>query len=85
MKQRILTGWTFTRALYVGLGVMMIVNAVGNQQWLGVLFGGYFASMGIFAFGCASGNCFGGNCNVEPIQKNGTEIQDVAFEEIKQK
>jgi hypothetical protein len=36
-----------------------------GQQWFGIAFGGYFAAMGLLAFGCASGNCFGGNCSTE--------------------
>ncbi|MDZ4758548.1 MAG: hypothetical protein SGJ10_10510 [Bacteroidota bacterium] len=85
MKERILKGWTFTRVLYVVLGSAVIINSIINHQWFGVLLGGYFASMGIFAFGCAAGNCFGGNCNAEPRQTNKTEMQDVNFEEVKNK
>lgn len=81
MKQRILTNWTFARALYLIMGIAVIVQSVMSQQWFGVAFGGYFAAMGLFAFGCASGNCFGGNCSVEPNQKS--TIQDVDFEEVK--
>jgi hypothetical protein len=69
MKERILTNWTFTRALYLLLGIAVIIQSVINHQWYGVLFGTYFASMGLFAFGCASGNCFGGSCAVETKQK----------------
>lgn len=83
MKERILTGWTFTRGLYLLMGILVIIQSAMQQQWFGVLFGGYFASMGLFAFGCASGNCFGGNCATEPQQKTNTTIQDVAFEEVK--
>jgi hypothetical protein len=39
--------------------------------------------MGLFAFGCAAGNCFRGNCKVEQKQKS--IIQDVKFEEVKTK
>ena len=81
MKQRILTNWTFARALYLIMGIAVVVQSVMSQQWLGVVFGGYFAAMGLFAFGCASGNCFGGNCSVEPKQKS--TIQEVDFEEVK--
>jgi hypothetical protein len=83
MKQRILTNWTFTRALYLVIGISIIFQSVESQQWFGAVFGGYFAAMGLFAFGCASGNCFGGNCSVEPKQKS--TIQDVDFEEVKTK
>ena len=85
MKERILGGWTFRRALYTVMGTFIIIQSIMQHQWFGVLFGGYFASMGIFAFGCAAGNCFGGNCNVEPTQNNRAEIQDVEFEEVNQK
>jgi hypothetical protein len=81
MKYRILSNWTFTRALYLGIGIAVIVQSVVNQQYFGAIFGGYFAAMGLFAFGCASGNCFGGNCSVEPKQKS--TFQDVDFEEVK--
>jgi hypothetical protein len=85
MKNRILNNWTFMRALYLLMGIAVIVQAVMSQQWFGVLFGGYFASMGLFAFGCAAGNCYGGNCAIEPQQKSNTTIQDVEFEEVKTK
>lgn len=85
LKQRILTNWTFTRVLYVALGTFVIINSSTNQQWFGVLFGTYFASMGLFSFGCASGTCFGGSCNTELIEKNKNQIQDVEFEEVKTK
>jgi hypothetical protein len=85
MKQRILTNWTFARALFLVVGITVIVQSVLSQQWFGVVFGGYFASMGLFAFGCAAGNCYGGNCATEPQQKSNTTIQDVEFEEVKTK
>jgi hypothetical protein len=85
MKQRILTNWTFARALFLVVGITVIVQSVLSQQWFGAIFGGYFASMGLFAFGCAAGNCYGGNCATEPQQKSNTTIQDVEFEEVKTK
>lgn len=81
MKERILTNWTFIRALYLIIGVAVIIQSVMSHQWFGIAFGGYFASMGLFAFGCAAGNCFNGSCAAEPQQK--TTIQDVDFQEIK--
>ena len=85
MKERILSRWTLSRVLYLFMGVMILVQSAMSHQWLGVAFGGYFASMGLFAFGCASGNCFGGNCEVDPKQKSNTAIQDVDFEEVEVK
>lgn len=83
MKERILTNWTFARVLYLIMGIAVIIQSVISQQWFGVAFGGYFASMGLFAFGCAAGNCFGGHCTVEPRKKS--TIHDVDFQEMKTK
>lgn len=83
MKERILNNWTFMRALYLIIGTAIIVQSIMSQEWFGVAFGGYFASMGLFAFGCAAGNCYGGNCSIEQEQKLTSAIQDVEFEEVK--
>ncbi|MEO7174807.1 MAG: hypothetical protein ABIV51_03135 [Saprospiraceae bacterium] len=85
MIDRILTRWTFTRLLYLGLGTAIMINSAMNQQWIGVLFGAYFASMGLFAFGCAAGNCYVGNNNAVAAENNNSDIQDIEFEEIKHK
>lgn len=57
MKNRILKGWNFRRVLYIAMGAFIIGQAILTQQYFIVLFGLYFASMGIFNFGCASGVC----------------------------
>lgn len=62
MKQRLLTGWTFNRALFSVMGIIIIIQALMIQQWAGVLLGGYFVVSGVFALGCAGGNCLGGSC-----------------------
>lgn len=85
MKERIITNWTFTRGLYLLIGVSVIIESAVQQQWFGVLFGGYFASMGLFAFGCAAGNCGSGPSATAPRQQTNTTIQDVEFEEVKAK
>ena len=63
MKQRVLRNWTFMRLIYLIMGILVIIQSAMISQWLGVVLGAYFASMGLFAFGCASGNCVGGNCD----------------------
>ena len=85
MKERILNNWTFTRVLYLLIGGFVLMQSVIDRQWPGIFFGGYFAAMGLFAFGCAAGNCFGGICSTEPEQKSNTTIQDIEFEELKTK
>lgn len=66
MKERILKNWTLTRALFLVLGTIILVQAILDQQWFGILFGSYFAAMGLFSIGCAGGNCYGGSCAVDP-------------------
>ncbi len=70
MKERILTNWTFTRAFYLIMGLFVIIQSIMSQQWFGIAFGGYFAAMGLFAFGCASGNCVGGDCSADSNQNS---------------
>lgn len=72
MKERILTGWNFQRAFYLIAGAAIVVISFIDKQWMGVALGGYFASMGLFAFGCASRACFGKSCcaEAEPDSKN---------------
>ena len=82
MKKRILTGWTFSRAFYALMGIFIIIQSVMQREWIGILPGGYFAAMGIFSFGCAAGNCFGGSCYNQPIPDS-TLTEEIKFEEIK--
>ena len=85
MKERILSRWTFGRVLYVVIGSFVIIQSIMDKQWMGAAAGGYFAAMGLFAFGCAAGNCFGGNCAAEPMPKSETNSAEVEFEEVKTK
>jgi len=82
MKERILTGWTITRALYLVMGSIIMIQSILNHHWLGVVFGSYFVAMGIFAFGCAAGNCISGNCSMDTNQHSNKDIPDTEFEEV---
>lgn len=85
MKQRILTGWTFSRVLYLAMGIIILIQSVMIRQWMGMVLGLYFAAMGIFAFGCAAGNCFSSAGRMPRTSKQETDGQDISFEEIKTK
>ena len=76
MKERILTGWTLKRALYLVMGIYLIIQSVVDSQLLFILFGLYFAAMGLFAFSCASGNCYSHGCNFEAEQKSKNVISE---------
>lgn len=78
MKHRILNGWTFPRIIYLMMGLIIIIQSIISRQWIGIFPGGYFVAMGLFALGCA-----GGNCNPEVKQNNKKDTGDIPFEEIK--
>ena len=84
MKDRILKDWTVVRVLYIIIGTFLIMQSVKEQQGFGIFIGAYFAAMGLFRFGCASGNCYGGNCAVDPRIKQQKEDQEIEFKELKQ-
>lgn len=83
MKERILNGWNLQRAIYVVLGGYMIVQSIMEKQWIGALLGGYFVSMGVFAFGCAAGNCLRKGSDYARGKKLQEELPHTEFEEIK--
>lgn len=84
MKQRILSNWTVPRALYLVLGIMVMVQSVMSAQWFGLAFGAYFASMGLFVFGCAAGQCYGSTPSSKSYRPSAAPIiEDVEFEEVK--
>jgi hypothetical protein len=65
MKKRLLTNWTWKRWLYLIIGIAVVIQSVLIQNGFGIIFGAYFASMGLFAFSCAAGNCVNGTCATE--------------------
>ena len=86
MKDRILNGWNFQRVVFVVMGSFIIVQSIIDKQWFGLFFGAYFASMGVFRFGCAAGNCYGATCYSETNNKRTDaklQSDNIVFEEVK--
>lgn len=81
MLQRVLTGWTFIRALYLVIGGFVLAQAVIEGQWPGLLLGGYFTSMAVFNYGCAAGAC-AVPYNQPKMQPKPVEVEDAEYEEI---
>lgn len=83
MKERITTGWNLQRIILVLTGLGLVVYSISTGTWTGILLGAYFAAMGIFRFGCAAGNCYGGSCDADtPAYENKTQYE-VQYEEVK--
>jgi len=70
MRNRILTMWTFRRVIFTGLGLFLIGQSLVEKQWIGFIIGIYFASMGIFGFGCGAGYC-----TPVPFKKNQLDLK----------
>lgn len=58
LKNRITRGWNVMRVFFIGMGLLAIFQAFSQHQWIGLVLGVYFVSMGLFGFGCASGQCY---------------------------
>lgn len=80
MKQRILSGWTFMRILYLIIGITLVIQSIMAHQYGMALLGVYFSAMSVLGIGC-----MGGNCNIQSNQTkpNLTNAQEVTFEEVK--
>lgn len=74
-----LYGWNIQRILFLVAGGFVLIQSIIAGEWLGAVMGGYFASMGLFALGCASGNCLNRNA---PIPPHKNINMDVEYEEI---
>lgn len=82
MKERILNNWSVQRIFYVLMGLVVIGGSIAQQEWMGILFGGYFLSMGVFAFGCAApGGCYTGS--YRSVGNKQQAITDTDYEEVK--
>ncbi len=85
MKDRLFYGWTFKRVVYVLIGAYIIIQSAMDDQWIGIILGGYFAAMGLFAFGCAAGYCGPVNTKTESSNLQEADLTGVDYEEIKSK
>ena len=54
---RISLPWSLMRILNLVLGITIAGLAIHDKLWIGVLIGAYFVASGLFAWGCAGGNC----------------------------
>jgi myo-inositol-hexaphosphate 3-phosphohydrolase len=77
MKNRLLYGWTITRGFYLLMGLAIIISSASAKDWLSISIGAYFASMGLFAFGCAGGHCITNSTSANE------ETKEVEWEEVK--
>ncbi|MGY5846013.1 hypothetical protein ACW6QP_01225 [Salegentibacter sp. HM20] len=57
MKNRILKNWTWTRGIYLIIGLWVISQGTVDGNYIGIVLGAWPAAMAFFGIGCASGSC----------------------------
>jgi hypothetical protein len=79
MKEIVLKNWNFVRFLRLGLGIVILVQAVMSRDGFMGMAGFAFSLLAVFNVGC-----FGGTCSVPQHsnlnQKNKSD--EVEFEEV---
>jgi len=83
MKERLLHNWTITRVFYVLIGSYTAISAFIEKEWIFGILGLLFASMGLFALGCAGKNCFSKSCEISNQKSNPSIEKEIEYEEIK--
>lgn len=77
---RLKYNWTFTRILFVAMGITILIQAFMMMQWPGIFLGVYFLSMGVLGLGCAGGNC---SVPINTTKSTTKNIEDVQYTEVK--
>lgn len=77
MKYALFHNWNFIRLLRLLLGIIIIVQAIINKDWIFGLAGLFFAGMALFNQGC----CGTGACYT-PIKKEFTKNKEITYEEV---
>lgn len=79
IKQTLFTGWHFMRWVRLAFGIVFLVQAIQIHDMLIGVVAGFFLITAITNTGC----CCTGNCAV-PSQKNTKEgVEDITYEEVK--
>jgi hypothetical protein len=66
VRNRIFKNWTWTRSIYLIIGLWVMIQGAIDGNYIGIVLGAWPAVMGFFGIGCASGNCATGSCEVSP-------------------
>lgn len=65
LLNRIITGWTWKRMVFLGVGIWIITQSALNGEWVGVILGAWPAIMGVFGVACAGSNCNNAVCEIK--------------------
>ena len=81
MKQRILSGWNFVRALWLVMGIGIGIQAVTERNYLMLFPSLYFVFAAIANVGCCAGSC----ATDFRSSNNKTSSTEIEFEEVQSK
>lgn len=70
VKQLLFKGWSFSRILFLALGILILIESIEGEMWFGIVIGAAFLLMGLFRLGCANGNCYNSSFNEDVKQQN---------------
>jgi hypothetical protein len=77
MKDMIFNNWNFIRFLRLGMGLVILVQAVIAADIVFGLIGILFTGMAVFNASC----CGAGTCAAPPVKKD-TGSKEISYEEI---
>lgn len=79
MLERIKRPLSFRRLLFLGMGLFIGVSSLKQGEWVGILMGTYFFSMGLFTLGCADNCGLPSTLTIAPNELT----EEIDYEEIK--
>jgi hypothetical protein len=80
---RLLKKWNLSRILFLFLGISILYQTTQSNEWFGYIIGVYFLLMGVFALGCASGNCGIPHSSTTSTTNSETK-EEIHFEEVQE-
>ena len=79
--ETILTNWTLIRWIRLGLGLLISFQGIVNKDALSGMLGAFLLYQAIANAGC----CGIGGCDIPSKNSSKNQIEDIEFEEIKEK
>ncbi|ASU36408.1 hypothetical protein [Mucilaginibacter xinganensis] len=76
MKKAILSNWSFSRALRMVMGIVILYQAITTGEILIGLAGLLFTAMAVFNAGCCGSECY------VPLKKEPANSKEVTYDEI---
>lgn len=70
--------WNLFRIIRLALGIFILVQGIGSEEWLLAALGGFISVMPILNMGCYGGS----TCNTSPASTK-TDLEETTYKEVK--